>query len=240
MHLDGRAYWRRRGIGTQLYDHMLAMMQTEYSANELHSETTDSRDYSVRFLKERGFREDKRDPQSRLELADFDWARFQGLDAKIAAMGIEIRVLSDLVRNDPQSLYQVYELHQRLVQDVPDPAPRTKVEYSSWKDGYSATNPYFIPEAHFMALHEGAYIGLTSLWGLKTGDKLYSGMSGVKREYRRKGLATALKLRSIAFAQAQGTRVLMTSNNSANPMLQLNLELGFEIYDARLKFVRVF
>ena len=89
-----------------------------------------------------------------------------------------------------------------------------------------------------MALHNGAYIGLTSLWGLRTDEKLYTGMSGVKREYRRKGIATALKLRSIAFAQTQDTRVLMTSNNSANPMLQLNLKLGFEIYDTQLKFVR--
>jgi GNAT superfamily N-acetyltransferase len=240
VHLDVLPAWRQRGIGTQLYNHMLALMQAEYSANELHTETTDSRDHSVRFLEKRGFREDKRDPKSRLDLAEFDWARFQGLDAKIASMGIEIRALSDLMRDDPNALYKVYELHQRLVQDVPDPAPRTKVDYDSWKDGYSSTTPYYLPEANFMALYDGTYIGLTSLWGLKSDEKLYTGMSGVKREYRRNGLATALKLRSIAFAQAQGTRILMTSNNSANPMLQLNLKLGFEIYDADLKFVRRF
>ena len=91
-----------------------------------------------------------------------------------------------------------------------------------------------------MGLHDGAYIGLTSLWGQRTDETLYTGMSGVKREYRRMGLVTALKLRAIAFAQAQGARTLMTSNNSANPMLQLNLTLGFEIYDAQLKFVRRF
>ena len=240
IHLDVLPDWRQRGIGTKLYDHMLALMQADYSANQLHADTTDSRDHSIRFLENRGFREDKRDPKSRLELAKFDWARFQGLDAKIAAMGIEIRALSDLLQDDPNALYQVYELHQMLVQNVPDPAPRTKVDYDSWKDGYSSSNPYYLPEAHFMALHDGEYIGLTSLWGLKTDEKLYTGMSGVKREYRRKGLVTALKLRSIAFAQAQGTRVLMTSNNSANPMLQLNLKLGFKIYDAHLKFVRQF
>ena len=240
VHLDVLPDRRQRGIGAQLYDHMLAMMQAEYSANELHTDTTDSRDHSVRFLEKRGFRQDKRDPKSRLELAEFDWERFQGLDAKIAAMGIEIRALSDLMRDDPNALYKVYELHQRLVRDVPDPAPRTKVDYDSWKDGYSSTNPYYLPEANFMGLHDGAYIGLTSLWGLRTDEKLYTGMSGVKREYRRNGLATALKLRSIAFAQAQGTRALLTSNNSANPMLQLNLKLGFEIYDAQLKFVRPF
>lgn len=240
VHLDVLPDWRQRGIGTQLYDHLLAIMQAEYSANELHTDTTDSRNHSVRFLEKRGFREDKREPKSRLDLAEFDWSRFQGLDAKIAAIGIKIRALSDLMRDDSNALYKVYELHQRLVRDVPGPAPRTKVDFDSWKDGYSSTNPYYLPEANFMALHDGAYIGLTSLWGLKSDEKLYTGMSGVKREYRRKGLATALKLRSIAFAQAQGTRTLLTSNNSANPMLQLNLKLGFEIYDAHLKFMRRF
>lgn len=240
VHLDVLPNWRQRSIGTQLYNHMLAMMQAEYEANELHAETTDSRDHSVRFLKKHGFQEDKREPKSRLDLAKFDWVRFQELDAKIAAMGIEIRALSDLMQDDPKALYKVYELHQMLVQDVPDPAPRIKIEYDSWKDGYSSTNPYYLPEANFMGLHDGTYIGLTSLWGLRTDEKLYTGMSGVKHKYRRNGLATALKLRAIAFAQTQGTRTLITSNNSANPMLQLNLKLGFEIYDAQLKFVRRF
>jgi GNAT superfamily N-acetyltransferase len=153
-------------------------------------------------------------------------------------MGIEIRGLSALLKGDSNALHKVYELHQRLVQDVPGPAPRTKVDFESWKDGYSSTNSYYFPEANFMALYQGTYIGLTSLWGLRTDKTLYVGMSGVMPEYRRNGLATALKLRSIAFAQALGAHVLMTSNNSGNPMLQLNLKLGFEIYDARLKFVK--
>lgn len=240
MHLNILPDWRQQGIGTRLYNHMLSMMQAEYRVDELHTETTHSRESSVQFLQKHGFLEDKRDPMSRLALAKFDRAHFQGLDAKVAAMGIEIKALSDLMRDDPNALYKVYELHQRLVRDVPDPAPRTKVDYDSWQDGYSSANPYYLPEANFMALYDGTYIGLTSLWGLRANEKLYTGMSGVMPAYRRNGLATALKLRSIGFAQAQGTRLLMTSNNSENPMLQLNLKLGFEIYDTQLKFVRRF
>jgi predicted GNAT family acetyltransferase len=63
-------------------------------------------------------------------------------------------------------------------------------------------------------------------------------MTGVKRAYRRKGIATALKLRTVAFAQVQGAHLLMTSNNSANPMYQLNLKLGFQTYDAEIKLVK--
>lgn len=238
IRLDVLPNWRKQGIGTQLYTHMLSILRAEYKANELHADTTASRDHSVRFLKSFGFVEDKRDPKSRLTLAQFDSTPFQGLEAKIAAMDIEIKRLSDLLLSDPKVLYKVYELHQRLVQDVPVPAPRTKVNFESWQNGYSMTNPYYLPEANFMALHAETYIGLTSLWGLRADDRLYTGMSGVRRKYRRKGVMTLLKLRSIEFAQAQGVSEIMTSNNSENPMLQINRHFGFKIYDAHLKFLK--
>ena len=38
VHLDVLPDWRQRGIGTQLYDNLLAIMQAEYSANELHTD----------------------------------------------------------------------------------------------------------------------------------------------------------------------------------------------------------
>src|SRR5690606_40694043 len=55
---------------------------------ELHTSTTESRRDSLRFLKKRGFEENKRDPKSRLEVTNFDWNRFYGLETQIAAMGI--------------------------------------------------------------------------------------------------------------------------------------------------------
>ncbi|MBV7337408.1 GNAT family N-acetyltransferase [Chloroflexi bacterium TSY] len=89
-----------------------------------------------------------------------------------------------------------------------------------------------------MALDNTEYIGLTSLWGELSSDTLYVGMTGVKRSYRRKGIATALKLRAISYAQAHGIRLLMTSNNSENPMYQINLNLGFQSYDIEIKLVK--
>lgn len=237
MHLDVLPDQRQQGIGTMLFEHMLAILQSEYGANELHTSTTESRRDSLRFLKKRGFEENKRDPKSRLEVTNFDWNRFYGLETQIAAMGIQIRALSDLMQDDANALYKVYELHQLLVSEVPAPAEHTRVTFESWQEGY-LSNPYFIPDANFMALHKAAYIGLTSLWGELASDRLYVGMTGVMQTYRRKGIATALKLRSVAFAQAQGTRLLMTSNNSDNPMYQLNLRLGFQTYDTVIKLIR--
>ena len=125
IHLDVLPDHRQQGIGTQLYEHMLAQLRSEYNANELHTVTTESRPHSIRFLTKHGFQEDKRDPKSRLDVATFDWMKYQGWDGKLTAEGIEIRVLADLMQEDPNALYNVYELHQLLVNDVPEPAERT-------------------------------------------------------------------------------------------------------------------
>ena len=63
-------------------------------------------------------------------------------------------------------------------------------------------------------------------------------MTGVLRAYRRKGIATALKLRGIAFTQAHNIPLLITHNKNHNPMLQLNLKLGFVKHGAEIMFMR--
>jgi hypothetical protein len=63
-------------------------------------------------------------------------------------------------------------------------------------------------------------------------------MTGVKREYRHKGIATALKLHGIRFAQTLGNPLLITYNMSDIPMLQLNLKLGFIKHAAEIMFVK--
>jgi GNAT superfamily N-acetyltransferase len=238
MGLDVLPDARRQGIGGYLYEHMLALLQSEYNANELHALTTESRAESIRFLNKRGFQESKRDPKSRLDVASFDGGQFRELRAGIAIAGIEVESLSALMQQDEDALHKVYELHQTLVNDVPEPAEHTRVAFEFWREGYSPANPYFIPEANFVALDGTTYVGLSSLWGELTSDKLYTGMSGVERSYRRKGIATTLKLCAIEYAQAHDVRWLMTSNNSENPMYRLNLKLGFQTYDTEIKLMK--
>ena len=139
---------RRQGIGTALYKHMLAVLHSDHAANELHARTTDSRDFSIQFLKKRGFQEVHRNIETRLQTADFDWSRFGGVDEQMATLGIEIKVLRDLMSADGDALLKVYELHQTLNQDSPSPAQRTKVNFDSWREGYSSANRHFVPEAN--------------------------------------------------------------------------------------------
>ncbi|HYN89501.1 MAG TPA: GNAT family N-acetyltransferase, partial [Ardenticatenaceae bacterium] len=58
--------------------------------------------------------------------------------------------------------------------------------------------------------------------------QFHTGVTTVRREYRRRHIATALKVRAIRFAREQGAREILTNNDAGNPMYQLNLKLGFE------------
>ena len=70
---------------------------------------------------------------------------------------------------------------------------------------------------------------MTGFWiSLAEPAKLYTGLTGVLRSHRRRGIATALKVTALEMAKARGVRTLETDNEENNPMYLLNVELGFE------------
>jgi RimJ/RimL family protein N-acetyltransferase len=71
--------------------------------------------------------------------------------------------------------------------------------------------------------------------------QLFTGMTGVDREYRRRGLATGLKVLAIARAREMGYRSIRTFNDSTNaPMLAINRKLGFARKPAWIGFRKTF
>jgi GNAT superfamily N-acetyltransferase len=78
-----------------------------------------------------------------------------------------------------------------------------------------------------------------------TETTISTGTTGVLRQYRRRGLATTLKLRAIRYAldnpAANGTiPAIRTGNEENNPMLDLNKQRGFVEESAYVSFARTF
>ena len=236
IHLDVLPEYRQHAIGRRLYHHMLTILRTEYDAIELYTSILNTDDHSIRFVEQCGFKEEKRDWESRLTVRDFDATPFQGLEEELKAQHIAITSLNDLLSVDEGALYKVYDLHQTIMQDIVSPTQHTRVAFESWREGNSAENPNYLPQAHFIAHHDSHYIGLTSLRGDPSSGRLYTGLTGVRRDYRRRGIATALKLRSISFAQNYDDPIVITYNMSDNPMLALNLKLGFVKHHSKIWF----
>ena len=91
-------------------------------------------------------------------------------------------------------------------------------------------SPNFMPEGCLIAIDGDQFVGMTALWRNEaTPDKLETGVPGVLRSHRRRGIATAVKLRSFEFARQHGAKVIETDNEENNPMYQINLKLGFKL-----------
>lgn len=232
--------YQRRGIGTQLYEHILALLATRpLPPTLLIANIREDKTEAARFLTKRGFQQVMRSPISRLELATFDGSRFADVPDKVQANGIRIYSMPELAEFDPEHRQKIYELDWQCTLDEPLPDAPTKPTFEDYTK-FFFDNPNFIPEACLVAVDGDAYVGMSNLFrnpALPT--EINTGFTAVLRTHRRRGIATALKLRAIAYAQQQGYQAIKTGNEENNPMLAINLTLGFVPQPAWLDWQKV-
>jgi mycothiol synthase len=149
-----------------------------------------------------------------------------------------IKSLKEL-ESDCNSHQKLYELYKELIQQVPSPElprPRNPFYFERLLESTD-----LLPDAYFIALHNENYVGMNVLNKRAAQDYLFNELTGVKQGYRKMGIASALKLRGIAYAKVHGYSTIKTSNNSLNdPILKLNASLGFIREAAFITFEKVF
>jgi len=215
---------RRRGIGTRFYDHVLTELES-FEPLSVGSSVRSDRSDSIAFLERRGFQEIMRAWESRLDVSTFDPSPYAGAQERVREQGIEIATFREL-EADPERNRKLHDLEIALNEDVPAPDPVTPVPFEQFVAWLSSPNA--LPDGYFVAVDKGKYVGLSTLWIRQGSDDLETGLTGVRREYRRRGIALALKLRAIDYARAAGRRVIRTENNTGNrAMLSINERLGF-------------
>jgi RimJ/RimL family protein N-acetyltransferase len=86
-----------------------------------------------------------------------------------------------------------------------------------------------VPDALFLARRNDVYLGYTCLNVAESDQELLiHGWTGVRPEYRGKGLATALKLWAATYAKQQGYERIVTSPRRTNAAsLRANAKVGF-------------
>lgn len=220
--------YQRMGVGGAIFDRLhdeLVNLDAQVAW------TMNKEDLPVQreFFQKRGFLEKRRDWESRLDLLTFQPEKFQQYDKRMPEQGISFTTLAEVMREGDDTMRKLHDLVQHIVGDMPRQAEFTPVPYDQWKTLLS-NSPRIVPEGFLIARHGSEFVGESDvLRNEKTPRTLSQGDTGVRREFRGRGIATALKLRVIGFAKSNGFDTIETWNDSTNTaMLAVNTKLGFK------------
>jgi GNAT superfamily N-acetyltransferase len=235
--------YHRQGIGTALYNQVDTALR---KLNPLSGRGMVREDlpHSFQFLGKRGWNEVQRTWESQLDLAAVDVAPLMESIQPLQQYGVTITTLSEL-EADPQHRNDVYaKLHDlvwQIRQDMPDvdaPTRETFEQFLEWR----LQNPRLLRNAYFVAVHNGAYIGVSN-YNRDDDDStlLHTDTTGVLRTYRRQGIALALKVMGLVYGKGNGYTRILTNNESSNrAMLAINERLGFVKSPAWIDLVKVY
>jgi RNA polymerase sigma factor (sigma-70 family) len=227
--------WLKRGAGEMLLDRLLS------DAVDAKAITVSCRQYAseidlVNLLHSRGFEEVSRLFDSRLNVADANVSALLPVLKRVEEQGISITTFGEERERNPRCVEKLYDLTTLLQQDDPARGPVTPPAYNAREALMWLEMKYVLPDALFIAKRGDEYVGVSdvSLFEALPGA-LTQGFTGVRREYRRRGLATALKVREVLYAQSHGYQIVQAFNKSEQRAIRaLNEKLGFVVMREQL------
>jgi len=233
--------YQGHGIGTAVYNYVTERLAKRTPRmTSLVISTREDQSRALCFLAEREFQIIMRWARTRLEIAKFDFAKFARAEQRLRAAGIQIYSLAALARLDPTWQHKAYTLDQVAGQDAPSPDAMSEVTFEAYVQN-TFDHPGWLPAGCFAAVAgDGTWVGITELSRTSDPQRLTTPWTAVHPAYRRLGIAKALKVRAICFAQTWGAQIITASNEANNPMYQLNLQLGFEPLPAALTLKKRF
>lgn len=228
--------YRRQGIGTALHAQIAAFLEA-LDPITLWGYTRENEVEGLRFAARYGFEQATRFIQSQLDLTAFDPAAFGDLESALAAQGITLRSIADLA-DDPDRDHKLWRLDMAISVDLPGEEIQ-EITLAEWRK-LVLEDDTLLPEGYIVAVKDGEYLGMSQVVADRASDVLQTGLTGVQREWRRRGLALALKVRALSWAKAQGYPGIKTGNEEGNvAMLAINDRLGFVSEPAGIKLEKV-
>ncbi|HEY8844080.1 MAG TPA: GNAT family N-acetyltransferase [Gaiellaceae bacterium] len=203
--LPGR---RRRGVGTALLRELVTHAESYVDEVSLVVEDEGSRAFAERF----GFREVGRQVEQ---------VKVLGEERPTATLPPGVEVVS--VDERPELLREAYELASEGYADLATDRPAS-ISLRQWLHEEAT-----LPAGSFVALAGEEIAGFSGLLEHDNSGTAEDGLTVVRREWRRRGLALALKQLELAWAAGAGYTEVVTWTQTGNEgMRRLNELLGYE------------
>ena len=217
---------QRNGIGSAIYDHLREKL-SDLKARTIWANARDDFPQHLEFIQRRGFRELWRNVTQRLAIEEVDFASISDAACQASERDVSIVTLNDEARANSNYLRDLHKLHNLIHADVPRAGYFTPCSYDEFTDEFLRGT--HIPDGYFLAKHGAQYVGLSYLQKVDADPlTLEVGLTGIRREYRRRGIAKALKLHTIKYAKEHGFEAIETGSDSTNEaILSLNESVGF-------------
>ncbi len=215
---------RGRGVGHALYAELL-QWAAERACVEVQTSVSEDDPASLEWADKRGFREIGRELRVTLDLTEIE------APAIDPPPGIDVVAWAER----PELARGMYEVYVEADPDIPGSDGTELPDYEEWlsDDMQGASDR---PEAVFVALAGDQVVGYAKLsvpheW---TGTAWHD-LTGVKRAWRGRGIASTLKRTQIRWAKEQGFVRLTTMNEERNaPIRHLNERYGYRPEPGRI------
>jgi mycothiol synthase len=229
---------RGKGIGSAL----LAVIVDEAvrrKAPRFLAGASDGHPDSLAWASKRGFREIGRRIESYVELASFDAARFSARVDEVRRSGIVFRTIQEIVdgRDDESRERFIKALHDAegpMWEDIPWATPTPHWPFERFRQ-MAFESGQMLADTSIVAF-DGETIAALTTTGKRESRDGYTWMTGVGRDYRGRGLATAIKVEALSRAKAKGLRAMLTTNDEPNKaMREINAKLGYQVLPAHVQ-----
>jgi GNAT superfamily N-acetyltransferase len=208
---------RHRGVGTALY-RQLSRWCAAQGVETIEAPVEADDQESLGYAQRRGFIEVERYSKRVLELGD--------LVAPAIGPPSGVEIVSWAER--PELAHRIYAVAVEAYADVPGSEDEMMEPFEEWL-AHDMQGSGDRPDATFVALAGDEVVGYAkfSLTAAQPAVAFHD-MTGVKRAWRGRGIAGALKRAQIGWAKANGYERLETGNEVRNePIRRLNASLGY-------------
>jgi GNAT superfamily N-acetyltransferase len=215
---------RRRGAGSELYAAVSAWAG-ERSRTELKVRVRDDDSESLAFAQKRGFVEEKREAGLMLDLTAIEPPLVKPPD------GVELVTWAER----PGLIRGIYEVVLEALPDIPGEEEYEVEPFEDWLE-HDMRGQGDKPEATFVAVSADEVVGYAKVSLTEAQPAIaYHDLTAVKRAWRGRGIARALKAVQIAWAKENGYEELRTRNEQRNePIRRLNERFGYRPAPGRI------